>query len=264
MIAVLPYVRHHFDKRLRTGNEQSGRVFSQKESSMSVNNHDLQFRLEKLLLTEGPEIALTHPWLSETDRWNELVFAILTQIIGGPESDIRDITLLLSDLALLHIPALAELHSDEATIDRATVPARRILEVLDEVGIQPEQAFQALTAIVEAAYGLQTHFHGKLQRYLRHYGELMLAELKQSFQFSTLSDAQVGFAFTYWLQNVLAMPLSLFDADVQAFCQLYGLQPEALIAEADKLDINLGLMDDLIRNHMQHAMIRQNTPDTTL
>jgi hypothetical protein len=49
------------------------------------------------------------------------------------------------------------------------------------------------------------------------------------FHFTTLSPEEVTYAFTYWFQNVLNMPISLLDANIKAICHQYNFSPEELI-----------------------------------
>jgi hypothetical protein len=98
---------------------------------------------------------------------------------------------------------------------------------------------------------LEEHYSGKVQYYLRYYGELMLRELEQEFRFSMLNEAEVKRAFTYWLQSVLNMPLLVADEHIDACCKENYLTPEKLFAAADKLNMNVALVGDLVQRHIQ-------------
>lgn len=215
-----------------------------------TNNSEAQYLLRKLLTLETADLALRQPWLWEADRWKELVFAFLTRIVSKDEDQVRELTGKMNDLGLLDIATLARMSEDAKTFDSNNPDARHILEFFQENGLDPEKAQQALTTICEAAVGLQKYFDGKVQRYLRGYGEMMLREIARTFQFSALRETEVAFAFTYWLQNVLNMPLSLLDANVLAFCEQHHLTPEQLVAAADNLDLNLAVLDDLILRYV--------------
>jgi AcrR family transcriptional regulator len=209
--------------------------------------NEATYRLRKTLAVEGFGVAPAHPWLWEVDRWRELVFALLTRVADNPEEDLRELTKQMADLDLLDVGELAKLHED-----RDAPLAQRITELMTEMGIAEDQAGAALTTVIEAAWGLDQHYGGEIQRYLRRYGEQMLREIDESFHFTEMKPDAVAEAFTYWLQNVLSMPLSLTDESEQAFCERYGFTPLELREAADRLGLNLSVVDDLVQLHMAH------------
>jgi hypothetical protein len=214
----------------------------------ATNGSEAQYLLRKLVILEGGELAGGHPWLWEDDRWEELVFSLLHGVVSLPEEEVREMTAAMGNLGLLQVPSLAAMTKKSNDPD-SYANGTRILEFLEESGVDGEEAKKALTTICEAAVGLQKHFSGKAQLYLRRAGEAMLRGLSETFRFSELSDAQVQSAFTYWLQNVLNMPLSLLDANVVEFCEKHNLTPEELTTAADELDLNLAFVDDLVQNY---------------
>ena len=94
----------------------------------------------------------------------------------------------------------------------------------------------------------------------------MLRDLDLVFRFSTLGESEVKRAFTYWLQNVMNMPLSLMDEYVEVFSKDNHLKPEALFAAADELNINFALVDDLIQRHVEikRRLAAQTVEDTNV
>jgi hypothetical protein len=78
----------------------------------------------------------------------------------------------------------------------------------------------------------------------------MLEDLCNQFHFSALDDSNVEQAFALWLQNSCGLPVSLFDHYVLEFCQTNDLSLEDLVAGADEQNLNLALVDDLIRGHL--------------
>jgi len=206
------------------------------------------FELRNALLVEAVETTFAEAWLWEVDRWKELVFALLSRIVSIPEDDVRELTERLLDLELLDVGELAKLSKE---VDEPI--GHRLTNVMAEWGVAGEEARIAVTTIAEAARGLSDHYGGKIQRYLRHYGELMLDELGGTFTFTAIKSDAVGEAFTYWLQNVLDMPVSLVDESVRGFCDGKGFSPVDLIEAADEIDMNLALVDDVT----QLAMLRR-------
>jgi hypothetical protein len=203
------------------------------------------------IAVDGGALLGTQPWAWESARWRELVFALLTQIAHVPERQVRRAASQMEALGLLNIDALHGL--EPAEIGRQP-HGRRILELLRENGFGEEQAARGLTAICEAAHVLGDRYGGRVQKYLRHYGEVMLEEAGDLFAFSTLSEAEAGTAFTYWLQNVLSMPVSLVDEQIASFCTRHGLEPAQLLAAADDIGLNVALVDDLVLlDNTRHA-----------
>jgi hypothetical protein len=220
------------------------------------NASEARYLLLRELKSHGGELAVSHPWVWEGERWKELVFALLTQVSDVSEDVVRELTNHLEDLDLLGISALADLVRNRKSPNLDDPLARHIVEVAQEMGFEVEEAQRGVRAICEAALGLEEQFGGKVQNYLRSYGEKMLADAGRIFHFSALSASESRMAFTYWLQNVLNMPVSLLDKNVHLFCEQHGLTPSQLLAAADELDLNLALLDDLV----QYAIAAQKAP----
>jgi len=208
------------------------------------------FQLKKTMTLEGDELGVTQSWMWEADRWKELVFALLTKATNASDAEVRLVTEQIAELDLIAVDKLAALsHSTQA--DRMGVPRpRRIIEIMLAGGFTEDEAENGLSIVIEAAAGLQEHYDGKVQRYLRHYGELMLDQIDNSFSFTALDHEAVADAFTYWLQNVLNMPLSLIDDSVQRYAKMIGVTPAELVAAADEIDMNLAMVDDLCDLHV--------------
>jgi len=214
------------------------------------NKTEAHYLLRKLLSLEAADLSLNHAWVWETDRWKELVFALLTRVTDMDEAHLRDITERMNDIGLLDIDSLAASPAIDQASGQIDPHSRHIIEYFLECGFQPEEAQNGLQTVREAAIGLQKHFKGKIQLYLRKYGLLMLQEINQTFEFSKLDMADVTLAFTYWLQNVLEMPVSLLDAHMEAFCKQHDLKPAQVVSAADDLDLNLALLDDLVLSYL--------------
>jgi len=119
-------------------------------------------------------------------------------------------------------------------------------QLLERVGAKPDTAQAIIATLCQAAVGLDQHFNSRIQQYLRQYGKEMLDEIAQCFSFTEMSDNDVRYAFTHWLQNAVAMPLPFSNPDAEHFCQQRKITADQLAKVADNLDITLALVDDLL------------------
>jgi hypothetical protein len=101
-------------------------------------------------------------------------------------------------------------------------------------------------------------YDGKVQRYLRHYGQQMLDALSHDFSYSQIAKEDVRHAFTHWLQNVLNMPVAVSEPAIAKFCERRGIRAEELLKVADELDINVALLDDMIANYVSEDLKDQS------
>ncbi len=209
-----------------------------------------RFELRRAFELEASDVVAAQAWPSERDRWAELVFSLLAVTTDTSEDAVRDLVRVMDSLELLDVKLLTELVEATREIDPNDPTVARLVGLMSDYGMTAEEANRAVRTLAQAAAGMSTHFGGKPQRYLRHYGELMVQELGQWFQFTDLPDAKVAYAFTYWLQNGLSMPVSLVDEDMVAFCDEYDITPQDLVAAADERDLNVAVVDDVTQAHM--------------
>lgn len=190
-------------------------------------------------------------WPVETARWHELVYCLLDRVAGAglPALQVRQLTDALVALDLADVAQLAALSDTTGAFDADDERAKLLLGILRQAGLSDEQAESALVVLTEAAAVLRTRHDGKIQRLLRHYGHMMVEDLASQFSFSRLPPDDARVAFTLWLQNVLAMPVELWDADVREVCRQLGTSRSALVATADDLDVNVALLDDVLRSY---------------
>lgn len=202
-----------------------------------------EYILRKTIAIFGAELDPRHPWVWEDDRWKELVVAIFVRVSGMDEEGVaRNLVSSLDDLNLLEISTLARIARNGQGADES---ADRFVAFLIECGVPEIQARVSLDRLSMVANAIDTNFGGKIQRYLRRYGQLMIAELGDTFGDSAVDDEQLRQAFVYWLQNVLDMPISLMDEDVHAYCHAHHFAPAELFDAADSIDLNVGIVDDL-------------------
>lgn len=223
---------------------------------------EVEFQLRKLI-TKYSDLFAYHQWPSEHDRWIELVFALVTRISDKPEHDVRNAIEQLDDIGLLEIEVLSEIPQSGGSIDYKSQAAKRVIESLSEPqfteeglekpGFTQEESKKILLIIYEAGKSLMKHHDGKIQKYLRKYGLQMIDEFSENFSFSGINNKDLKNAATYWLQNVLNMPVSLNIESIDKFCSKVGISEQELLNQADNLNINVALLDDIIEQHMQNT-----------
>ena len=211
------------------------------------NISEVEFQLRKLLVKYSDLFAY-HQWPSEHERWIELLFALVTRICRKPETEVRDVIEELDDLGLLDVEELSEIPAAGGHIDFNSTNARHLIQVLSESGFTKEESRNTVLVMHEASTSLERHHDGKIQKYIRKYGQRMIDELSENFSFSKMRKHDVELAFTYWLQNVLNMPVNLKTKSTDAFCERFKVTDEKLVREADRMDVNLALLDDMILN----------------
>ena len=74
----------------------------------------------------------------------------------------------------------------------------------------------------------------------------MVNELGKTFQSKGVSDKLKGKVFVNWLNSVLEMPLLYSDKPMADYCRENNCSRNDLVAAADELDIDVGVIDDLI------------------
>lgn len=223
--------------------DQPDRISKERERKEAIEDFIIQ-----LYASHDSIPADRYPWLYESDRWYELVFCLLNRISPEwmPSSVARDVTEELATEGLLDVPILAGAESPSGKPTYTAPELTAIQEVLLGAGYDAEETETAVQTIYEMAEALQEQHDGRIQRYLRQYGELMLKEVDRTFSFTRMSDADVHYMFTHWLQNVLNMPVALSNPAVKAVCDTYDITVEELVSAADRLGVNVALLDDLM------------------
>ena len=207
-----------------------------------------------------------YQWLWETERWHELVFCLLFRL-GEPElppSRARSLTGILASLDMLSINDLAGHVDDRGEVDFTHPDLILMMQILQRTGMDTIKAQAIVTTICQTALGLLRHYDGKVQRYLRHYGQQMLDALSQYFSYIQIAKEDMQHAFTHWLQNVLNMPVAVSEPAIAKFCETRGISAEELLQVADELNINVALLDDMIASYVSEDLEDQSGQEESL
>jgi hypothetical protein len=81
----------------------------------------------------------------------------------------------------------------------------------------------------------------------------MVDELGTHFKFSKLTGSEVQNIFVLWMQNVLNMPIGLSTNAIQSYCKEMNIKYTDLLNAADRLDINVALLDDVIGEYIKES-----------
>lgn len=179
------------------------------------------------------------PWPAESHRWAELVFCLLNAVMQDPLR-CRELTEALGALRMLDPSALAAAADPRA--DAAVV----LRYALRQHGFGEEQTQRAMGLLTRAGVAITNGYQGRIQRYLRQKAELIRDELMAMIGGGT-SDNELRQGVSHWLQNALNLPVSVGDKDIEDFCRHHGIDLRELEAAADEADLNIAVVDDLLR-----------------
>jgi hypothetical protein len=198
-------------------------------------------------------------WPRETERWHELVFCVVLRI-GHPivEADVaRRVVNIMVDLNLLDIDTLASSIAKGGKPDKKNPDVDLMHNIMKRAGIGDQKASNIIETTCRIASVLKKQYGGKIQKYLRTYGEKMLDETGSQFNLENLRMADVRYIFSLWLQNVLNMPILLSEPALDDICTAFHANLDDLVNVADELDLNLALLDDMAAD----ATVELENPD---
>jgi hypothetical protein len=189
-----------------------------------------------------------YQWPYERSRWKELVFCILYHL--GQDAleaaEARQLVEVLDGLDLLDVERLAAQVGPDCEPDATDPDFLLTLRLLDKKGLSKGQAARAATTISQVAHSLHHRYKGKVQRYLRAYGQRMLDELQAEFPTPGLKEGDKRHIFAHWLQNTANLPVELMEPAVTRLCKENKLSAAEWIELVDDLDFNLAVMDDIV------------------
>lgn len=188
-----------------------------------------------------------YQWPWETKRWHELVFCVVLRI-GHPmvEADVaRRVVNIMADLDLLDIDTLASSIAKDGKPDKNNLDVDLMQNILKRMGIADQKVVTIIETACRIASALKKQHGGKIQKYLRAYGERMLEESGSQLNLDNLDTADVRYIFGLWLQNVLNMPVLLGEPALDDICEAFHASLDDLVNVADDLDLNLAVLDDM-------------------
>lgn len=227
----------------------SSKLSQKSQQDNSEQSQELLQLVEQIFRGYAPGVDPSRwPW--EKTRWYELIFCILFSI-GEPDvpaAAIRELTKILVDFGLLEVGSIAAWKGDEkAREEKLTVKT-----LLEKAGFTSENATKSLKFMEEVAVQLHKDHNGKIQNYLRQYGEAMLLEMKQDLRLEKHPSSHQ--ALSLWLQNILNMPIPATDPIAEKACRNLGVEYKDLVEAATVQDINIALLDDALRSYWENEV----------
>jgi len=207
---------------------------------MGVEARDeAEFQLRKAVVLFSAQAGEDHRWLWEVERWHELAYALMLQLAPSYGEELRQALAILAQTGLLDIGELTSASAESAL-------ARRFVETIAERGIDRDTAQHCALVVREAAAGIQNKFAGRVQRYLRKYGDLMVTNLASDLGVASLPVESLRQAGALWLQNVANMPVPMESEQELAFCERVGIDRNTFVDLADDMGINVAFLDDIM------------------
>ena len=120
-----------------------------------------------------------------------------------------------------------------------------------EKPLSTKEIERILRTMKEVSIILTQDHGGKIQKYLRKKSQKILQETLDNFTLKSLDKDEVRIAFTFWYQNIFGLPITLNDENVKRFIKVRGLDVAKFEEIADKLDINIAIVDDLIKSEAE-------------
>lgn len=187
-------------------------------------------------LTEAPDV-MNLPWADEGERWSELIFCLLITVREIGAADTRQAIAVMSSLDLIAPHRLASMEATE----------RAIFERALSTAGWTEAEIAAGTELVVHAASVVARIFGIPQLMLRRAAESMRDILVEDLSDGAPAGTDIRTAVGHWLQNTCNLPISVRDKEIDRFARVHGLTAGELTAAADELDLNLAVLDDVIR-----------------
>ena len=188
-------------------------------------------------------------WEDEKDRWTELVYAIFAEQSGKGERDSRIIVSSLASLGALEFEKLAKALTDNGQLDMSNKLITNTIDILAMKGVKENAAKDTILSICQMAKAIQSKY-GKLQIFLRSHAENMLKDLADTVPFTSIDDKLEKHIYITWMQNALELPIAGSDEYIFEFCKEKKCTLEELVAIADEIDVNVAILDDLVRFYL--------------
>ncbi len=177
-------------------------------------------------------------WTSEQDRWAELVVCIVGSCVGWDEA--RSIVADFETVGLLRPSRLAVVSGADS---EATSVARFVLR---EHGVSRFDIERLLRALARVGHVVHESFGGRVQKFIRARALEVATELEDRLRVDA-DQPELRVAIRLWFQNAFNLPVPVDHPALDRFLAEHDATLDDLVAAADRMDINLAVVDDLMR-----------------
>ena len=207
----------------------------------------LEKRIREIYAEYRHFLPSDYRWEDESSRWNELVYCIFAELTGHNYRDARRLANDIADLNLLNVDDLAKIPiMDDGMVNPDNSRIRTITDILRSNGISEDDVKRSLSAICKVAQSISDNYDGKIQKFLRKYGEEIVNEFDSHVSFSEVSKGTQSRIIVKWIQNTLCMPLAFSNVYTARFCEKEDINYNELAAAADNIGLNGAVLDDLL------------------
>ncbi len=207
----------------------------------------LEDRIREVYAEYRQLLPTDYKWEDESARWTELVYCIFAELTEHSYRDARRLANSLADLNLLKVNDLAGIPiMDDGMVNPDNSRVRTIIDILKANGVAEEDIKKSLSAICKVAQAIQENYDGKIQKFLRTYGQEIVDEFDSHVSFSEVSKGTQSRILVKWIQNTLCMPLAFSNVYTARFCEREGANYQELAEAADNIGINGAMLDDLL------------------
>jgi len=219
----------------------------------------LEVRISNIYTQYRQLLPTEYKWEDEHSRWNELVYCIFSELTQHSYSDARSLSDSLSELNLLNVEDLASVKiMEDGMADPDNTRIRTITDILLSNDVDEVDIKKSLSAICKVAQAIMENYDGKIQKFLRKYGQEIVNEFDSHVSLNEVDKGTQSRILVKWIQNTLAMPLAFSNIYTAKFCEIEGVTYHELAEAADNLGLNGAVLDDLlevfivdIQNHVK-------------
>ena len=207
----------------------------------------LEDRIREVYAEYRHLLPTDYKWEDESARWTELVYCIFAELTEHSYRDARRLANGIADLNLLEVKDLAGIPiMDDGMVNPDNSRIRTITDILKANGVTEDDIKKSLSAICKVAQAIQENYDGKIQKFLRKYGQEIVDEFDSHVSFAEVSKGTQSRILVKWIQNTLCMPLAFSNVYTVRFCEKEGANHWELAEAADNLGINGAMLDDLL------------------
>jgi len=207
----------------------------------------LEGRIREIYAEYRHLLPAEYKWEDESSRWTELVYCIFAELTHHSYRDARRLANGIADLNLLEVEDLAGIPiMDDDMVNPDNSRIKTITDILKANGVADGDIKKSLSAICKVAQAIQENYDGKIQKFLRKYGQEIVDEFDSHVSFSEVDKGTQSRILVKWIQNTLCMPLAFSNIYTSRFCEMNGASYWELAEAADNLGINGAMLDDLL------------------